>query len=144
MRQAIYCWLWSPVTQTGSRRATVALATVNDVTAALGNPPSGDVDALLETASDLVIGYLYPCPIPDPTPPAISRVVADMVATAVSGPGPEVPVDVKTMGYGPFTVGFADGATSRRPFLTAALKQRLAPFRCGNGMTSMPLGSERS
>ena len=122
----------------------MALATREQVATALRRSldPSEGVDGLLETASDLVMGYLHPCLIPEPTPPAISRVVADMVA-AVLTPADGVLPDTKSVVAGPFQQSFFDGANSRVPYLTAALKARLAPFRCGNGMTSVQLGSER-
>ena len=126
----------------------MALATREQVETSLRRSldPSEDVDGLLETASDLVIGYLHPCPIPEPTPAAISRVVADMVA-AVLSPAANIPSGAveTSANAGPFGYGvkFGDGANSPVPYLTAALKARLAPYRCGNGMTSVLMQSER-
>lgn len=100
------------------------------------------VDGLAETASDLVVGYLFPCPIPDPTPPAIVRVVADMVAAVLNRPPTQLP-DTQSLNAGIFGVNLTPGSTSQGPYLTAAFKQRLKPFRCGNGMVSVQLGSER-
>ncbi len=124
----------------------MALATQPDVEASLGRPLSAEeaarVVGLLEEASDLVIGYLHPCPIPDPTPAAIKRVAATMVATSIRRPALQ-PEGATTLGAGPYNVGISEAASSAAPYLTAALKARLAPFRCGNGMVSMPLVSER-
>lgn len=124
----------------------MALASLEDIETALRREltaaESDGVDGLLETASDLVTGYLFPCPIPDPVPLAITRVVADMAAAVLNRPTSILP-DTTSLGAGPFNVGLAAGATSQGPYLTAAFKQRLKPFRCGNGMVSVQLGSER-
>lgn len=124
----------------------MALAELEDVETALRRGLIGDesdgVNGLLETASDLVAGYLHPCPIPDPVPAAITRVVADMVAAVFNRPSQILP-DATSLGAGSFSVGLATGSTSQGPYLTAAFKQRLRPFRCGNGMVSVQLGSER-
>lgn len=123
----------------------MALATRADVEAALRRSlqPDEDVDGLLEEASDLVVGYLHPCPIPDPTPPAISRVVASMVAAAISRT-PGLPVAATNATAGPYGLAFAAESTSLGPYFTNALKQRLRPYRCGNGMVSVQLASERA
>lgn len=122
----------------------MALATRADVEAALRRSmqPDQDVDALLEEASDLVVGYLHPCQIPSPTPPAISRVVASMVATALSR-APGMPVAATNATAGQYSVAFAAESTSISVYFTNALKQRLRPYRCGNGMVSVQLASER-
>jgi hypothetical protein len=125
----------------------MALANPADVEAALRRSLTPEelewISGLLETASDLVIGYLHPCPIPTPTPEAISRVVADMVAAVLERPGGDTAANVSSATMGPFSVGFTPGSTSPGPYLTVALKERLAPFRCGTGMVSVQLGSER-
>lgn len=124
----------------------MALAEAEDVAKALRRELTDSevesVEDLVETASDLVTGYLYPCPIPEPVPGAITRVVADMVAAVFNRPSQILP-DTASLGSGPFNVGFAAGSTSQGPYLTAAFKERLKPFRCGNGMVSVQLGSER-
>ena len=124
----------------------MALASLEDIETALRREltatESDGVDGLLETASDLVTGYLFPCPIPDPGPLAITRVVADMAAAVLNRPTSILP-DTTSLGAGPFNVGLAAGATSQGPYLTATFKQQLKPFRCGNGMVSVQLGSER-
>jgi len=122
------------------------LATQADVEAALGRSLTANeaarVGALIDQASDLVTGHLHPCPIPTPTPGPITRVVAEMAANVLSRPTVLLP-ETQTMATGPHSVSFAPGATSPGPYLTAAFKTRLAPYRCGNGMVSVQLGSER-
>lgn len=124
----------------------MAYAVEADVEVALRRDLTDDetatVGGVLDGASDLIDGYLYPCTVPDPTPGAVTRVVADIAAAVLSRPAGLMP-DTSNMTAGPYQVGFASGSTSLGPYLTAALKQRLAPFRCGNGMASVQLGSER-
>lgn len=128
----------------------MALATRADVETALGREltdgESERVDSLLEEATDLVTGYLHPCPIPEPTPKAISRVIATMVASALSRleTAEGLPDNATQVGAGPFNITFGqDGATSS-PWLTASLKLRLAPFVCGSSrMVSQEMASER-
>lgn len=124
----------------------MSLAELADIEKALRreltDSESESADDLAEKASDLVTGYLFPCPIPDPVPPAITRVVADMVAAVFNRPSQILP-DTTALGAGGYSISLANGATSQGPYLTAAFKQRLKPFRCGNGMVSVQLGSER-
>lgn len=124
----------------------MALATPQDVEAVLGrpltSPEQGKVGGQLEAASDLVVGYLHPCPIPSPTPAAISRVVAEMVAALILRPTTPLPEGATTLGAGVYNLGLAEGATTSGPWLTEKLKVRLRPYRCGNGMVSVPLVSE--
>ena len=98
----------------------MALASLEDIETALRREltatESDGVDGLLETASDLVTGYLFPCPIPDPVPLAITRVVADMAAAVLNPPTSILP-DTTSLGAGPFNVGLAAGATSQGPYL---------------------------
>lgn len=120
----------------------MALATPADVVASLRRDLTADeeegVAALLEEASDLVLGYLR-CPPATPTPDAIVRAVAAMVA-AVFRPSPG-PTNADSLTSGPYTQKFTEGSTSGGPWLTAALKMRLLPYRCS--MVSVPLVSER-
>lgn len=124
----------------------MALAEASDVEAALGRDltvgESSRVASLLDEASDLVIGYLHPCVVPDPVPGAVKRVVASMVSAVFSRPE-ALPVDSESLNMGPFGVKFGAGTTSVGPYFTAALKSRLAPYRCGSVMVSVQLGSER-
>lgn len=124
----------------------MALASADDVAQALErdltSTESDYVDTKLATASDLVIGYLR-CEAAglDPVPDAVRRVVADMVAAVLSGAS-SAPANADSVTAGPYSVKYTDGSTSRAPYLTAALKMRLEPFRCGS-MRSVPLVSER-
>jgi hypothetical protein len=110
------------------------LAGTDDVAAALRRPvtaPEAEhLDDLLHEASDLVIGYLHPTPTPTPTPGAITRVVAAMAAAVLIRPADLMP-DAQTLSADGFGVTFSDGGNSTRPFLTAALKARLRPYRSG-------------
>ncbi|MEU2106491.1 hypothetical protein [Nocardia sp. NPDC019255] len=121
----------------------MALATQADVEAALGRPLTMEEAALvanqLDEASDLVLGYLR-CPPATPTPDAITRVVAAMVVALIRRPATQ-PANADQLTAGPYGMRFTEGSTSGGPWLTAALKMRLAPYRCS--MVSVPLVSER-
>jgi hypothetical protein len=122
----------------------MALATAADVVKALRRDLTSEedefVDSQLDEASDLVIGYLRCATLPTPTPDAVVRVVAAMVAAVFDRPSTLPNAD--SVNAGPYGWKFTEGSTSNGPWLTAALKMRLAPYRCG-GMVSMPLVSER-
>lgn len=113
----------------------MALASDADVEAALGRvlTEAEDVSTLLETASDLVCGYLgY---TPDPVPDPVARVVANMVAAVMVKPSTTT-ADYQASGYN-VSREFAnvrvgvESQTSTGPWLTAALRMRLRPFRRG-------------
>ncbi len=120
----------------------MALATQADVVKALRRDLTSqeeeDVDNLLDEASDLVLGYLK-CPPPTPTPEAIVRATASMVA-AVLRPT-NLPENAETLTAGEYSMKLAEGSTSKSPYLTAALKLRIRRWRCS--MVSVPLSSER-
>lgn len=125
------------------------LATLSDVQAALramGKSELADsldeptVAELLDEASDLVTGYLYPTEVPDPTPRAIVRVVAAMACAVLTRPANLLP-ETAALNADIYGVTLTPGSTSWGPYLTAALKLRLKPFR--RGMVSVPMGSER-
>ncbi|QFP94801.1 head-to-tail adaptor [Mycobacterium phage Marshawn] len=126
------------------------LATVEQVRAALralGRPELAEaeplaVDDLVLSAGDLVAGYLHPCPIPDPTPGPISRVVAEMAATVLTRPSTILP-ETQSLSADGFGVTFTPGAGSPGPYLTAAMRDRLKPFCSGGGAVSVAMGSER-
>ncbi|AIM50345.1 head-to-tail adaptor [Mycobacterium phage Omnicron] len=99
-----------------------------------------DVADLLEQASDLVAGYLDPSPVPDPIPSAITRVTAEAAALSLIRPT-DIPAEAQTLQADGFGVTFAVGGNSPGPYLTAALKLRLKPYR--SGMVSVPMSSER-
>lgn len=120
----------------------MALASAEDVEQALERRltahESAYVDTKLDTASDLVLGYLK-CGALNPVPDAVRRVVADMVAAVLA---PSAPVNADSVTAGPYSLKFTEGSTSRTPYLTAALKVRLQDYRCGS-VVSVPLASER-
>ncbi|WNM68302.1 head-to-tail adaptor [Mycobacterium phage Tierra] len=125
----------------------MTLATTADVQAALRAlqrpdlaEPLTDVSDLLQEASDLVTGHLWPNPVPDPTPGPITRVTAAMVAAVLTRPKEILPETTNLSADG-FGVAFAEGGTSPRPFLTRDMKMRLRPY-C-SGMSSVSMGSER-
>ena len=101
------------------------------------------VDGLSAEASDLVAGYLSPWTVPEfpeLLPEPISRVVAAMVATVLSRPQGLLP-DTQSLTADVYSVQFAAGSTSSGPYLTAAMKERLRPYR--SGCLVVELGSER-
>lgn len=122
-----------------------ALATADDVRAALRRDLTETealwVDGLLLEASDLVVGHLNPYPVPSPTPDPIVRVVATMAAAVLKLPANILP-ETQSLSADAYSVSFAAGATSPGPYLTGALKQRLAPYRVG--VVAISLGSERA
>lgn len=97
------------------------------------------LDALIGEATDLVVGYLHPSSVPTPTPPAITRVVASMVAVALTRPKGMLP-ETTQLTADVFSASFAPGATSPGLYLTHSMKQRLAPYR--TGMVSQLMSSE--
>jgi len=109
----------------------MALATSDDVEAALGRSLTEDVDTLLEEASDLVVGYLHTTP--DPVPGAVARVVATMVVAVLNKPEVST-ADYDAGGYNMVREAAAvrvgvESATTSGPWLTNALRQRLNPYR---------------
>ncbi|ALF01387.1 head-to-tail adaptor [Mycobacterium phage LilPharaoh] len=125
------------------------LATLDDVRAALRalrkpelaeSLQEQDAADLLQQASDLVEGYLYPATVPTPTPGPITRVTAAMVAAALIKPSEILP-ETQTLQADGFGVTFAAGSNSPGPYLTQALKERLRPYR--PRMASVSMGSER-
>ncbi|AEK09825.1 head-to-tail adaptor [Mycobacterium phage ShedlockHolmes] len=97
------------------------------------------VEPLLQEASDLVTGYLWPSLAPDPTPDPIKRVTASMVAVCLTRPTEILP-ETQQLSADGFGVTFTPGSGSPGPYLTAAHKARLRPFR--SGMTSVPMSGE--
>lgn len=122
----------------------MSLATQDDVRAALRRELTESeqdwIDGLLNEASDLVVGYLNPSLVPTPTPAAISRVVAGMVAAVLNRPSGILP-DTQSLTSDSYGVTFASGATSPGPYLTQAFKDRLSPYRLG--IVEMSMSSER-
>jgi hypothetical protein len=126
------------------RVAEDPLASPQDVETVLGRDlaerEAERVPGLLAEASDLVAGYLYPTPVPDPIPTPISRVVASMVAAVLLRPSGLLP-DTQSTTADIYGVTFAPGSTSPGPYLTAAQKLRLRPYR--RAVNSVPMASER-
>lgn len=125
----------------------MAYASEEDVKAALRAIGRGEladdlpsVDELLSEASDLVAGYVWPSEVPSPTPDAVARVVAAVAAAVLIRPAKLLP-ETQSLSADGFGVTFAPGTGSPGPYLTAALKARLRPYRAA--MTSVAMGSER-
>lgn len=124
----------------------MSLASDSDVENALGRSltESEDVSTLLEEASDLVAGYLgY---VPDPVPSPVARVVATMVAAVLTKPAVSTS-DYEASGYNVqrevavARVG-VESATTTGPWLTAALKMRLKPFRTSSTRSVFSIKTE--
>ncbi|AFN37804.1 head-to-tail adaptor [Mycobacterium phage MacnCheese] len=124
------------------------LASLDDVKAALKalrrtdlaeTVTDEDVSDLLQEASDLVTGHLWPSLVPDPTPPTIIRVTAQVAAVALTKPTEILP-ETQQLSADGFGVTFTPGSGSPGCYLTAAQKQKLRPFR--SGMTSVAMGGE--
>ncbi|AXH49983.1 head-to-tail adaptor [Mycobacterium phage Homura] len=125
------------------------LASLDDVKAALramGKPElaealaAEDVTDLLQEATDLVTGYLWPGEVPSPTPPTITRVTASVAATALTKPKELLP-ETESLQADGFGVKFTPGAGSPGCYLTAAQKTRLRPWK--RSAVSVPMSSER-
>src|SRR4051794_11287078 len=122
------------------------LAGLDDVKAALralGRPDLAetvtDADELLQEASDLVTGHLWPSEGPTPTPDPVKRVTASMVAVCLTRPTEILP-ETQQLSADGFGVTFTPGSGSPGPYLTAAHKARLRPFK--ECMTSVAMGGE--
>lgn len=130
------------------------LATVDDVQAALGREltltEATQATVSLAEATDLVVGHIGYDPIDALTagevvPAAISRVVARMVARVLVQSA-QAGSEGTTETVGPFsrTVRFGVGTTSGAPWLTAADKIALRPYRGGGGMRVVSLSSAQT
>lgn len=130
----------------------MAFATDADIEAALGRTLSSGEDAsvgaLLEEATDLLIGYLgcEPDPVPDAVKRVCARMVARVFAQAASSSAPVVGASQVQQTAGPFSTSssFASGTSTGAPWLAAADKIALRPHRCGGGFASVPLESPQS
>ena len=123
----------------------MTLATQADVEAVLGrsltDAETARAESALVRASALVLGYTraeFDCPAPD----AVIAVVADMAARVLTTSA-AVPPGVEQHTQGPFTVRYASSASSGGPWLTAAEKIMLRPYRAGGGLTSVQMVGER-
>ena len=123
----------------------MSLATEDDVRLALRRDLTSDeedwVEGLINEASDQVAGYLYPYAIPEVCPEEITRVVASMAAAVFNRPSGILP-ETQSLTADSYGIQFAAGATSPGPYLTAGMKQRLAPFKVH--AVVVELSSERS
>lgn len=116
------------------------LAMPEDVAARLGRPltpaEAARVDGLIDEASALVIGYLGCDPSdPGPVPAAVTVVVSRMVARTLAQAEQGTPAggeQAVTNTVGPFsqTRQFVAGSTGGQPWLSAADKTALRPYRC--------------
>lgn len=126
---------------------TFPYAIADDVVKSLRRALTSDeqtyVENLIDEACDLIDGYLYPSVVPASTPGAITRVAADMVAAVFNRPKGVLPNTSQTAAD-IYSVTFEAGTTNPGPYLTAAFKIRLDPYRFGKGMASIQLGSGRS
>lgn len=129
----------------------MALATKADVEARLGRDlteaEAGEADAYvnarLEDASDIVIGYCGQDFEPAPYPSAVVGVVAKMVARAYvrgSVAGGEF---AEQQNAGPFGIRYSASTSGGDMWLTAADKLALRGLRRGGGLTSVQLVGER-
>jgi len=109
----------------------MAFARESDVEAALGRPlPTGlDVTFLLETATDLILGYLNTdlTGMPHPLPPLVTRVCAEMVANVINRP--QSPPDPTDNAYTLGAYAYQVGPSSVGPWLNASQQNRLSIFR---------------
>lgn len=126
----------------------MAFADEADVVLALGRElttaEQTSVDTLLEEATDLVTGHLG-C-APDPVPDAVKRVTARMVARVFSQAQISTGASQVQETAGPFSrsTSYASGTSNGSPWLAAADKVVLRPYRCGGGFRSVAVESEQS
>lgn len=105
----------------------------------LSDPDWDWVDALLEDATALVIGYLGTDLEPGPYPQAAVSVTAQMVARVLSTP---VAAGIESQTTGPFAVSYSSGVQSGGPWLSQSDRQTLRALR--GGSTSTSVVSERT
>lgn len=129
----------------------MAFATDTDVEAALGRAlttaEDAAVDSLLDEATDLLIGYLGTDP--DPVPAAVKRVCARMVARVfaqAAGGAPVVGASQMQQTAGPFSqsTSFTSATSNGSPWLAAADKIALRPYRLGGGFRAVAMQSPQS
>ena len=127
----------------------MALATTVDVQGALralqradlaAALMDADVSELLQNASDLVTGYLWPGEVPTPVPDTIKRVTASVVAVSLTRPRELLP-ETQSLQADGFGVTFTPGAGSPGVYLSAAHKTALRPWK--RSAVSVPMSSER-
>lgn len=129
----------------------MALATKPDVEARLGRElteaeagtADARVDALLDDASAVVIGYCGTDFEPSPYPSAVVGVVAKMVARVYARGATAGGEFAEQQNAGPFGVRYSSSASTGDVWLTAADKLALRSLRRGGGITSVQFVGER-
>lgn len=125
----------------------MALAEPSDVEARLRRDLTEaeelSIEADLEDASDLVIGYCGQDFEPPPYPRAVVGVVAKIVARAYSRASSSVGEFAEQQTAGPFSIKYSSSTSGGDLWLTAADKVKLRPWRRGGGLTSVQLVGER-
>lgn len=129
----------------------MALATKADVELRLGRTLSAEeagaadarVNALLEDASAVVIGYCRQDFEPAPYPEAVVGVTAKMVARVYERSASSAGAYAEQQTAGPFGVRFSSAASTGDVWMTAADRLALRPVRLGGGMQTVPLVGER-
>lgn len=130
----------------------MGFASSADVASALGRSLSSAegsaAPTLLDEASDMLVGYLgqSPNPVPDPVKRVCARMVARVLAQAASSAAPVVGASQVQQTVGPFSqsASFAAGTATGAPWVSAADRVALRPFRLGGGFRSVPMGSPQS
>lgn len=130
----------------------MAFAESVDVAAALGRDLSAgeqaQVGTLLDEASDILTGYLgtEPDPVPDAVKRVCARMVARVFAQAASSSAPVVGASQVQQTAGPFTMSssFATGTSTGAPWIAAADKVALRPFRVRGGSGSVSAVTQQS
>lgn len=124
----------------------MALASSDDVIDHLGRDltttEAAQVDAVLDEASDLIIGYCRTDFEPSPYPGAVIRVTAAVASRALIAASAGDPF-VQQQTAGPFSLTRNAAAASGDVWLTGADKIKLRPYRRGGGLTSVELVGER-
>lgn len=130
-----------------------AFAKSGDVVKALRRPltsaESPYVAGVIAEAQDLVCAFIRRdedyWETAEDVPGAVRRTVARMAARVFQQAGQQVGVTQQQQAAGPFSTGlsYGSGANAGSPWLAAADKTRLKPYRKGGGLTSTSVNSER-
>ena len=99
------------------------------------------IDAQIAEAQALVVGYVGTdfstlAAIPGAVTIVTSRMVTRVLEAGAGG-------STQQQAAGPFSTSFVSGSTSGNPWLTAADKIALKPYRLNGGMVSVALRSDR-
>lgn len=106
------------------------------------------VDGVIAEAQDLVVAHLGRGEDPyedGEVPGTVTRVTARMTARVFQQTGQAIGASQQQQSAGPFSTGqtFTTGANTGGPWLSAADKKALAPYRLAGGMRSVSFTSER-